>query len=84
VIKIGQYSLGFLFFFLLWWGASYFSGPSVLPPPEDILSQIVKIEVLSDFFREFSYTFFRAVLGFSLSWIVAFPLGFAHGIRSLI
>jgi ABC-type nitrate/sulfonate/bicarbonate transport system permease component/ABC-type lipoprotein export system ATPase subunit len=73
------YLIGFLLFIGVWWGGSYLAGPGVLPPPSAIADYLVQPGVVASFLGQVALTVGRGVLGFSLAWIAASPLGFLMG-----
>lgn len=76
-----HYTLGIALFIALWWGGSYLAGPRLLPPPTDVVGYIASRGVVTSFFQQVVLTVGRGLLGFSVAWIVAIPLGFIMGRR---
>lgn len=76
-----QYLLGLAAFLAVWWGGSLLAGPSVLPAPPAVVRHLLRPGVVVSFLRSVSLTAGRGLLGFSIAWIVALPLGVAMGRR---
>jgi ABC-type nitrate/sulfonate/bicarbonate transport system ATPase subunit/ABC-type nitrate/sulfonate/bicarbonate transport system permease component len=74
-----QYAAGLLIFFALWWGGSLLAGPTVLPGPRAVLARLAEGELYRRFFPEVGLTLVRALAGFSLAWVLSFPLGLLMG-----
>lgn len=76
-----QYFVGFAAFILLWWGGSLLVGPAVLPTPAQVAGYLASPGVLSHFVAQVSKTAGRGLLGFTMAWLVAVPVGLLMGRR---
>jgi ABC-type nitrate/sulfonate/bicarbonate transport system ATPase subunit/ABC-type nitrate/sulfonate/bicarbonate transport system permease component len=74
-----QYLAGFAAFILLWWGGSLLVGPAVLPTPAMVAGYISSLAVLGSFGAQVAKTAARGLVGFSLAWAVALPVGLVMG-----
>ncbi len=77
--RASHYFLGLALFVVIWWGGSLIVGPSVLPRPPAVAAYLRSPGVLAEFFRQVAKTAGRGLLGFSVAWMVALPLGILMG-----
>lgn len=79
--RAATYSGGFLLFIVVWWGGSLLVGSRVLPSPGMVARYLGDTSVLTAFARQVAITTARGLLGFSVAWIVAVPVGWLMGRR---
>jgi NitT/TauT family transport system permease protein len=68
-----------ILFFAIWWLASLFAGPQMLPGPDQVLSVIVAQARTGELFFQVGVTLARVFVAFSLAMIGGTALGFIMG-----
>jgi NitT/TauT family transport system permease protein len=68
-----------ILFFAVWWFASLFAGPQMLPGPDKVLSVIVVQARTGELFFQVGITLARVFAAFALAMIAGTALGFVMG-----